>query len=140
MQDVNRVLRNTNNLMRHNNIVNIVDKVLMQSGLKVGLHMSNYSSPLSDYILQGELPRGCIVPRFTKFAGETNESTVEHIARFKMEADDIANDEGLKMKYFLSSLTKNVFTWFTTLAPNSILTWGKFERIFMRNSIWDNPK
>lgn len=32
------------------------------------------------------------------------------------------------MKYFPSSLTKNAFTWFTTLPPNSIQTWAQLER------------
>ncbi|XP_058784282.1 uncharacterized protein LOC131659057 [Vicia villosa] len=34
------------------------------------------------------------------------------------------------MKYFLSSLTKNAFTWFTTLPPGSIDTWSHLERLF----------
>ena len=44
----------------------------------------------------------------TKLAGETDESTVEHIARYLIVAGDIANNENLKLKYFPSSLTKNV--------------------------------
>lgn len=34
------------------------------------------------------------------------------------------------MKYFLCSLTKNSFTWFTTLSPNSIHTWSQLESVF----------
>ena len=34
------------------------------------------------------------------------------------------------MKYFLSSLTKNAFTWFATLQPNSIHSWDNLERCF----------
>jgi hypothetical protein len=37
-----------------------------------------------------ELPRGWKIPKFTKFGGETNESTVEHIARYLTDAGDIA--------------------------------------------------
>ena len=69
-------------------------------------------------------------PKFTKFAGETNESTVEHIARYLMEVGDIANNENMKMKYFPSSLTKNAFTWFTTLPPHSIFSWNQLEKAF----------
>jgi len=64
------------------------------------------------------------------FAGETNESTVEHIVRYLIEAGDIANNENLKLKYFPSSLTKNAFTWFTTLPPNSIHCWTQLEKAF----------
>jgi hypothetical protein len=46
----------------------------------------NFVSPLSEYVLQTELPRGYKIPKFTTFAGDTNESTVEHITRYLMEA------------------------------------------------------
>lgn len=44
---------------------------------------------------------------FTKFAGDTSESTVENIARYQSEAWDFGNNENLKMKYFPNSLTKS---------------------------------
>ncbi|XP_058764800.1 uncharacterized protein LOC131638265 [Vicia villosa] len=119
-QDADQVLRNAKNMLGRNNIKNVVEEVLACNGLNLGLHRPNYSSPLPDYIWQAELPRGCKVPKFTKFVGQINESSVEHIARYEIEAGDIANDEGLKMRYFLSSLTKNAFTGFTTVAPTSI--------------------
>ncbi|WJX20372.1 hypothetical protein P8452_09935 [Trifolium repens] len=34
------------------------------------------------------------------------------------------------MKFFPNSLTKNAFTWFTTLPPHSIHTWTQLERLF----------
>jgi UV DNA damage repair endonuclease len=53
-----------------------------------------------------ELPRGWKIPKFTKFGGETNESTVEHIARYLTDAGDIANNENLRMKFLPSSMKK----------------------------------
>ena len=38
----------------------------------------------------------------------------------KFECKDLTLSENLKMQYFLSSLTKCAFTWFTNLPPNSI--------------------
>ncbi|XP_050915880.1 uncharacterized protein LOC127130974 [Lathyrus oleraceus] len=76
------------------------------------------------------MPRGWKVPKFTKFAGDTEESTIEHVARYQTEAGDIANNEDLKLKYFPSSLTKNVFTWFTTLPPQLIQIWTQLEQFF----------
>ena len=70
------------------------------------------------------------MPKFSKFVGELKESIVEHVARFQIECGDLTIDEFLKMKYFLSSLTKNVFTWFTILPPNLIYTWAQLERMF----------
>ena len=59
---------------------------------------------MSDYALAEEIPKGWKIPKFTKFGGETNESIVEHIARYLTEASDIANNENLRMKYFPSSV------------------------------------
>ena len=57
-------------------------------------------------VLQTEMPSGVKIPKFTKFAAEVEESTVEHIAKFLIKCGDLANHEYLKMKYFPSSLTK----------------------------------
>lgn len=77
-----------------------------------------------------ELPRGWKLPKFTKFDGDTNESTVKHIARYLNEAGDIANNENLRMRYFPSSLTKNAFTWFTTIPAHSINDLTHLEILF----------
>jgi hypothetical protein len=123
--DTNEVVRNVEqqNIGAHNNIANLVETIMAQNGLNIGLHRPNFVSPLSEYVIQTELPRGCKIPKFTTFAGDTNESTVEHIARYLTEAANIANNENLRLKLFPNSLTKNAFTWFTTLAPHSIQYW-----------------
>ena len=50
--------------------------------------------------------------------------------RYLIEAGEIANNENLRIKYFPSSLTKNAFSWFTTLPANSIHNWNQLERLF----------
>ncbi|XP_015949653.1 uncharacterized protein LOC107474543 [Arachis duranensis] len=78
-----------------------------------------------------EVPRGVKNPKIiTKFAGEVRESTTEHVARYLVEIENLTNDENLKMKFFPSSLTKNAFTWFSNLRPNSITTWNQLETAF----------
>jgi hypothetical protein len=79
---------------------------MAQNGLNIGLHRPNFVSPLSEYVLQTELPRGCKIPKFTTFAGDSSESTVEHIARYLTEAGDIAKNENLRLIFFPNSLTK----------------------------------
>src|ERR1051325_10487580 len=108
----------------------MIERIMAQNGLNSGFRRPNYTSPIVVYVLQTELPRGCKVPKFTKFAGDTSESTVEHITRYLTEAGNLANSEDLRIKYFPSSLTKNAFTWFTTLPPGSIDTWNLLERLF----------
>jgi len=53
---------------------------MAQNGLNIGLHRPNFVSPLSNLVLQFELPRGYKILKFTKFAGDTSESIVEHVA------------------------------------------------------------
>ncbi|XP_058733295.1 uncharacterized protein LOC131604897 [Vicia villosa] len=118
------------NMVAENNLTTMIERIMAQNGMNTGLRSPNYTSPLADSILQTELPRGCKIPKFTKFSGDTSESTVKHIAMYLTEAGDLANRENLRIKYFPSSLTKNEFTWFTTLPPNSIDTWPYLERLF----------
>ncbi|XP_045830864.1 uncharacterized protein LOC123922163 [Trifolium pratense] len=131
-QDADEVVRNVqqDNCDGQNNLANMVETILALNGLNVGLHRPNFVSTFSEYVLQTELPTGWKIPKFTKFAGDTSESTVKHIARYLAEAGDLANNENLRMKYFPNSLTKNAFTWFTTLPPGSIHHWTQLERAF----------
>lgn len=108
----------------------MVEEILTQNDLNIGLHRPNFVSALSEYVLQTEFSRDWKIRKFTKFAGDASESTVEHVARDQTKAGDKANNKNLKMKYFPSSLTKNAFTWFTTLPPNSICNWNQLERVF----------
>src|ERR1043165_2793487 len=103
---------------------------MAKNGMNTTLQRPVYSSPLSEYILQTKNPRGWKIPKYTKFGGEMGESTVEHIARYLTESGDMANNKGLRVKHFPSSLTKATFTWFTTLPPDSIDSWSKLEKLF----------
>jgi len=131
-QDADQVVMQArrNNYEGQNNIANMVEALLAQNGFNMGLHKPNFVSALSKYVLETNFPRNTKIPKFTKFVGETNESTFEHIARYLMEAGDSENNENLKMKYFLSSLTKNAFTWFTTLPPHFVFSWNQLEKAF----------
>lgn len=86
----------------------MVEQILAKNGLNVGLHGPNYLSPLLEYVLQIEIPRGWKVPKFTKFAGNTSESTIEHITRYQTEAGDMENNENLRMKYFPTLYSKTL--------------------------------
>ena len=103
---------------------------MVQNGMNIGSQSPTYSSSLPDIVLQRKLPRTWKVPKFTKFARDTEESTVEHVSQYQTEVVDIANNEDLKLKYFPSSMMKNVFTWFTMLPPHLIHTWNQLEKLF----------
>jgi len=132
-QDADAVLQQRiryNNPPVENNLAAMVETIMAQNGMNMGLQRPSYASPLSEYILQEELPPRWKVPKFTKFSEDTSESTIEHVARYLIEAGEIARNENLKIKYFPSSLTKNAFTWFTSLPANSVYTWTQLERLF----------
>ncbi|XP_050919691.1 uncharacterized protein LOC127137262 [Lathyrus oleraceus] len=99
----------------YNNLAAIVERIMVRNGVNFGLRRRNYTSPLSEYILQEKAPPRTKVPKFTKFVKDTTESTVEHVARYLIEAGDISNNEILRIIFFQSSLKKNDFTWFRLL-------------------------
>ncbi|XP_016164136.1 uncharacterized protein LOC107606608 [Arachis ipaensis] len=121
-----------NNLGGHYNLARNVEQILNRLGFNVGcLNRPYFVSAFPECVQQAELPRGWKIPKsLTKFSGEENESTVEHIARYTVEIGEVASNEYLKMRYFPSSLTKNAFTWFSNLRPNSIHSWAQLERNF----------
>ncbi|XP_050878733.1 uncharacterized protein LOC127082536 [Lathyrus oleraceus] len=102
---------------------------MAQNRLNLGFCQPNYTYPITELVLQTELPKGWKFPKFTKFVGDATDSTVEHIARYTTKVMDMTNNENLRLRYFPSSLTKNAFTWFTMLPPNSINDWNQLEKL-----------
>ncbi|XP_050876916.1 uncharacterized protein LOC127080649 [Lathyrus oleraceus] len=131
-QNVDDIIRQVrhDDVAADNNLANIVERYMVRNGVNFGLRRPNYTSPLTEYILEMDAPLRTKIPKFTKFVGDTTESTVEHVVRYLTEAGDMSNNKSLLMKFFPSSLTKNAFTWFTTLPQNSIHSWNQLERMF----------
>ncbi|XP_016164499.1 uncharacterized protein LOC107607021 [Arachis ipaensis] len=113
-------------------VTRIVEEVLNRVSLDVGfMNRPHFVSAFSQVVQMAEVPRGVKNSKIiTKFVGEVRESTTEHVARYLVEIGNLANDENLKIIFFPSSLTKNAFTWFSNLRPNSITTWNQLETAF----------
>ncbi|XP_015970790.1 uncharacterized protein LOC107494248 [Arachis duranensis] len=113
-------------------VTRIVEEVLNRVGLNVGfMNQPHFVSAFPQVIQMVEVPRGVKNLKITtKFAGEVGESTIEHVARYLVKIENLANDENLKIKFFPSSLMKNAFTWFSNLRPNLITTWNQLETAF----------
>lgn len=62
----------------------MVEQILLQNGLNLGLHRPNFVSAIFECVLQIELPRGWKILKFTKFAGDTNDSIVKHITWYQI--------------------------------------------------------
>ena len=76
------------------------------------------------------MPHKYKLPDFTKFSGQGEVSTIEHINRFIMQCVEAAHNDALKVRLFSMSLSGSAFTWFTTLPANSILFWADLEKQF----------
>ncbi|XP_050896814.1 uncharacterized protein LOC127103605 [Lathyrus oleraceus] len=83
-------------LAAENNLTTIVERIMAGNGMSATLQRPLYASPLAEFILQTEAPRGMKVPKYTKFGGESDESTIEHIARYLTESGDLAHNECLR--------------------------------------------
>lgn len=78
-------------------------------------------------------PRGIRIPDFTLYSGNDDQSSVEHVARFTIQCDELANVDNFanyKLRLFPNSLTSTASTWYATLSQNSIMTWQDMEHEF----------
>jgi hypothetical protein len=91
-----------------------------------------YRTPYPAAYDQLPLPHKYKLPDFTKFSGQGEVSTVEHINRFIMQCGEAAQNDALKVRLFSMSLSGSAFTWFTTLPANSIIFWADLEKQFHR--------
>ena len=76
------------------------------------------------------LPHKYKLPDFTKFYGQGEVSTVEHINRFIVQCGEVAQHDTLKVRLFSMSLSGSTFTRFTTLPANFIIYWADLEKQF----------
>jgi hypothetical protein len=108
--------------------------------LAIILHESFYIEPKGrghiyqklypDYYNQVPYPRGYRVPKFSKFSGDDGQTILEHVGQFILQCGEASANDTLKLRMFHLSLSHTAFTWFTSLAPNSIFTWAQLEQKF----------
>ena len=75
-------------------------------------------------------PRAYKIPDFSLFSGEDGQSTLEHVARFIVQCEKLANYENFnhfKLKLLPNSLIRTTFTSYTTLLRNYIESWQEME-------------
>jgi hypothetical protein len=102
-----------------------------QFGLKPKSQGHVYTPPFPEWYHRVALPNRVKVPtEFTKFSGQDDTSTMEHIARYLMQLGEASADEAFRIIYFPSSLIGPAFTWFTSLPAHSICSWKDLEQKF----------
>jgi hypothetical protein len=109
----------------------MVDVLQNQFGLKPKNQGQLYTPPFPEWYNRVALPhRVKALADFTKFFGEDDTSTVEHIARYLMQLGEASADEAFRIRYFPLSLTGPAFTWFASLPTQSICSWKDLEQKF----------
>jgi hypothetical protein len=106
----------------------MADLMQNQFGLKPKMQGPAYTPPFPEWYYRVILPPRVKPPtEFTKFSGQDDTSTVEHIARYLMQLGEASADEAFGVRYFPMSLTSSAFQWFTSLPPQSVNTWRELK-------------
>ena len=106
----------------------IAEVIRDQFGLRQKQQTLMYKTPYPSAYDQIPLPHKYKLPDFTKFSGQGEVSTVEHVNKFMMQCGEAANNDALKVRLFFMSLSGSAFTWFTTLPADFILYWADLEK------------
>jgi hypothetical protein len=81
-----------------------------QFGLKPKMQGPAYKPPFPEWYFNVLLPPRVKPPtEFTKFSGQDDTSTVEHIARYLMQLGECSAEETFRVRYFPASLTGPAF-------------------------------
>ena len=117
-------------LQPNNNFKDQLANILREFGLEPKGRARAYQKPYPDYFDSTPYPRGFRIPDFVKFTGEDGRSTFEHVGQFLAQCSEVGTSDVFRLKLFPLSLSGTAFTWFTSLAPNSISTWAQLEQKF----------
>jgi hypothetical protein len=89
----------------------MTDVLQNQFGLKPKNQGHVYTPPFPEWYHRVALPNRVKVPAdFTKFSGQDDTSTVEHIARYLMQLGEASADEAFRIRYFPLTLIGPAFT------------------------------
>ena len=75
-------------------------------------------------------PAGWRIPEFVKFNGDDSRTTWEHVSQYILQLGEVSFNDALRVRLFSFSLTGTAFSWFSSLAPNSILNSNQLDRRF----------
>ena len=75
-------------------------------------------------------PVGWRVPEFIKFNGDDTRTIWEHGSQYILQLGEASFNDALHVSLFSLSLTGMAFSWFSSLASNSIQNWNLLEYKF----------
>ena len=100
---------------------------------KLGVDMGSsrlYQKPYPPEFDFVSYPAGWRVPVFTKFNCDDSRTTWEHVSQYILQLGEASFNDALRVRLFSLSLTGMAFSWFSSLAPNSIRNWNQLEHKF----------
>src|SRR6185503_13203087 len=100
---------------------------------KLGIDMGGsrlYQKPYPPEFDFVSYPAGWRVPEFVKFNGDNSRTTWEHVSQYVLQLGEAGLNDALRVRLFSLSLTGTTYSWFSLLAPGSILNWNQLERKF----------
>jgi hypothetical protein len=104
---------------------------VVRTNLGVDIGNTNlYQNPYDLEFDRVPLPRGWRMPDLIKFSGHDDRTTWEQISQYTAQLGEAGVFNALKVRLFSLSLTGTAFSWFSSLALGSIISWDMLERKF----------
>jgi hypothetical protein len=104
------------------NVREQVARTLRESGFEPKGHTRSYRKPYPDFLDIVPYPRGFRILDFVKFFGDDSKTTYEHVGKYLTQVREVGITDAHKVKLF------PLFSWFTSLAPNSVTAWACLEQ------------
>jgi ankyrin repeat protein len=106
----------------------MVELLRERLGVSVAILGQSYQKPYSHRFNTMTYLQGTGIHDFSKFSGESGESTHEHVSQFLAHLGELANRKAYRVRVFSLSLTGTTFARYTALSPNSINSWEELEQ------------
>jgi hypothetical protein len=114
-----------------NNLTTQLATILRESfGIESKSAWHVYQKPYPNYYDQLPYHWAYRVLEFSKFSGDDGKTTLEQVGQFIVQCGQASANDASRLYLFPLSLSNTTFTWFSSLAPNSIFTWDQLEHKF----------
>ena len=126
-----QLLRNSNS-NTNELLLGVTEMMKNQFGLKPKGQTFSYKRPDLEWYDLVALPMNYRLLEFAKFTGQDSTSTIEYVSRYLTQLGETSVEEAYRVRFFSLSLSGPAFTWFSSLAVNSIANWSYFKKKFYK--------
>ena len=115
-------------------LLRVTEMIKNQFGLKPKEQTFSYKCSYPEWYDLVALPMNYRLSKFAKFTSQDSTSTIEHVSRYLTQLGEASIEEAHRVRFFSLSLSRPAFTWFSSLAVNSIANWSDLEKKFIHIS------